>query len=126
VKRSGPLKRSTPLARGTSQLARTPFVDHKAAARRSAQSSFRASVLARVGGHQARCEGCCVILAAGVERPPVSSAAHRGEHAHHVLSKARGGTDDPSNGLWLCTASHGWAHGHPEVAEALGLLRRST
>ena len=48
---------------------------------------------------------------------------HDGAHAHHVIPRGRGGTDDPANGRWLCGISHKFVHSHPLEATALGLMR---
>jgi hypothetical protein len=50
---------------------------------------------------------------------------HRGQHAHHVLPRGRGGSDDVENGLWVCWEAHDTIHDEPELAEKLGLLHRS-
>lgn len=45
---------------------------------------------------------------------------------HEPLTRARGGSIvDPANVVFLCRRHHGWVHGNPEKAHALGLLRHS-
>jgi 5-methylcytosine-specific restriction endonuclease McrA len=48
----------------------------------------------------------------------------RGDAAHHIVPRSRGGSDDPANLLWICNAGcHAWIHANPEQAKARGLLR---
>lgn len=51
---------------------------------------------------------------------------HRGATAHHVLQRSVGGTDDPSNGVWVCQPGHRGIHDHIAAAELLRLLKRSS
>ena len=72
----------------------------------------RAEVIERSGGRcEAAVEGVCKV---------------QGTNAHHKRMSGQGGTDDPSNLLWVCgsgtTGCHGWIHANPEAATALGLL----
>lgn len=61
-----------------------------------------------------------------LERDPVCMLCNENKsvHAHHVLSKGRGGSDDPINGVGLCFSCHRFLHDNPLTAEALGLLER--
>jgi hypothetical protein len=45
-----------------------------------------------------------------------------GSQAHHVLRRSQGGTNEPSNLLWVCLWCHEWIHRHPAEAKARGLL----
>ena len=48
----------------------------------------------------------------------------RGDAAHHIVPRSRGGSDDPGNLLWVCNAGcHAHIHANPEWARAQGLLR---
>lgn len=49
-----------------------------------------------------------------------------GVHAHHVVLRSRGGTDDPHNLIWACTPCHAWIHDNPTEATALGLMATAT
>jgi len=65
--------------------------------------------------------GWCAAAGLGICR----DVRHHGQHAHHVVPRGRGGSNDPSNGRWLCFEAHDWVHAHSTQAEALGLLARS-
>ncbi len=73
---------------------------------------FRRAVQVRASGY---CEG----QAAGVCR----GYSHFGSQAHHVVPKARGGGNEPENGLWLCVEAHNFVHTNVALATSLGLLR---
>lgn len=60
------------------------------------------------GACQAHIEGVCV------------GPAH---HAHHLLRRSQGGTDEPSNLLPVCFSCHDWIHTHPAEAREKGLLQ---
>ena len=49
----------------------------------------------------------------------------RAEHRHHVLTRGRGGTDEASDTLDVCSADHSWIHAHPVEATERGFLRRA-
>lgn len=97
-----PIDRGSPPAR----------VGRKMKREQAALALGRAVTIARSGGF---CEGP---EAVGVH----PASPHGATHVHHVLSRARGGTHDPSNLLHLCTQLHGWAHANPRAATELGLL----
>jgi hypothetical protein len=73
-----------------------------------------ALVKLRSGG---RCEACSV--------HSLDECNGRGDQAHHVLRRAQGGTNDPSNLRWVSTDHHAWIHANPAEARELGLLGRS-
>lgn len=86
-------------------------------------SPFKARYRPRPGLRQARnfvrsrAAGRCEAQVPGV-------CLGRGDAAHHVVPRARGGSDDPGNLLWLCNAGcHRWIHEHPREATERGLLR---
>lgn len=45
-----------------------------------------------------------------------------GSHAHHRLTRARGGGHDPENLVWTCSICHADLHANPAKADAAGLL----
>ncbi len=106
-----PLRRTTPLARGTTPLRRRRI--RQVSAKRAALAPARAKALTivrrRSGG---RCEaqvapGCTYVATDGHER----------------LTRAAGGSiTDPDNILDLCRACHTWAHDHRKAAERYGVL----
>lgn len=48
----------------------------------------------------------------------------RAQHMHHIVLRSRGGSNDLSNLLAVCSACHDWIHGNPLKATELGLMRR--
>lgn len=75
-------------------------------------AAARPAVLARSGGHfegRGFSENCTGV----------------GVHLHHVKTRARGGTNDPSNLAHLCSPCHTEVHAQPDRAHAAGLLRHS-
>jgi hypothetical protein len=109
VKRSGPLRRRTPLPRGTRGLVRVPLTIR---GRRSA------------GWHRSR--QWCFDRAHGRCEAHIAAAActGRAEHAHHILMRSQGGSDDPANLLAVCHGCHRWIHDHTGWAYERGFLRR--
>lgn len=67
------------------------------------------------------CDSVCMCAGLSICR----NVRHKGDHAHHILSRGRGGGNDPSNGIWVCWQAHDWIHAHPAEAEMLGLLAPS-
>ena len=47
---------------------------------------------------------------------------HYGEHAHHVVLRARGGCDEAWNLRWVCHVAHGHIHANPAWATDHGLM----
>jgi hypothetical protein len=87
------------------------------------RSPFKARYRPRPGLRQARnfvrsrSDGRCEAAIPGV-------CLGRGDAAHHLTPRGRGGSDDPANLLWVCNAGcHAYLHAHPEWAKAQGLLR---
>lgn len=126
MNRSAPLKRS-PLPRATyaqvlawNNRERKPLargkppkkIGRRALREQAALTLGRAVVIARSGG---KCEGPRIV---GVH----PSYAHGGSHVHHVLSRGRGGSHDPSNLLHACADLHRWIHDNPHEASEIGLL----
>ncbi len=121
MKRSGPLRRLTPL-RTRSALTRSKPLERSVSdqLRRTSRKRkalgvpkpIREQVLARDLGCRAlrlvpevRCWG------------PVDP--------HHVLRRSQGGEDTVENLISVCRAHHDWIHQHPARSYELDLLRRS-
>lgn len=103
MKRSQPLRRSSPL-RQKGAKARREQVERNA---------FRFAV-------RARAQGFCEL-----QTPACLPYRHEGHHAHHLAPSDRDrGTHDPERGLWCCFPGHEWVHRHPERAYEAGWLRR--
>lgn len=93
-----------------------PLHSYRPLRKRSRTQDRRARALAlnaetcarRAGGLcEARCSDRCV---------------GRGEHAHHVIRRSQGGTDDLINLLWVCGPCHAHIHANPDLARDAGLL----
>lgn len=93
------MKRSKPLAP----------MSAKAKARQEALEGFRAEVLKRAGY---RCERCKWPRVSDPAAPVSRVSFEPRLHAHHVISRAQGGSDDPSNGVCLCLPCHDAIHTH--------------
>lgn len=62
----------------------------------------------------------------GPHTPAFAGCDGAAAHAHEILPRGRGGSiTDPRNVIGLCAVCHRWAHEHPTIATALGLLARS-
>ena len=109
MKRSGPLKRRTPLRSSTP----LPKVGKRAKAQRSDLDAFRAAVRERAGGW---CEA---------NTPSCPPGRHHGSEAHHRLMRSQGGTHHVDNGLWVCGGAHIFIHAQPGESYARGWLIRS-
>jgi len=75
----------------------------------SLDAQLRQAVFARDGG--------CVA------RLFMNSTCKGAPHAHHVLPRGRGGTDELDNLVTLCALHHRLVHTNPRDARAKGLLR---
>ena len=105
MKRSQPLRRGKPLRnRGRLNQRSTKRVD-----RDRAYVDVREQVASRYW---------CEAAGLGVCQPD----QHRGDHAHHVVLRSRGGEDSPENMRFLCAAAHLWVHNFPRLATELGLM----
>lgn len=89
-------------------LKRTPFKSRYRP--RPGLRQARTFVRSRSDGRcEARVEGVCL---------------GRGDAAHHIVKRSRGGTDDPGNLLWVCNAGcHAWIHANESEATRRGFLR---
>lgn len=103
----------------TKLLRRTRIAQVGARAKREkfALDRFRKLVETNAGGNcQARIPERCVYT-----WPPHMRGQPK--HAHHIQPRARGGTHDPENGLWVCALCHGWIHDNPKEARERGWTR---
>ena len=83
----------------------SPF-GRRARARVDSLRLFRALLWKRCRG---RCERCRCLLRFAIYDP---WNPHPPMHAHHLLPRSRGGTDEPSNGAALCPWCHLAVHEH--------------
>lgn len=100
------MKRGRPLQRRTR-------LRQRSAKRERAEAEFAVAREQRRRLARDWCEG---------DTPACRPGAHRGHHAHHVRTRARGGGHDVENLRWLCFDAHEWTHRNPAEATALGLL----
>lgn len=101
MKRSGPLRRITPL---------TPSPKKRWKPRHNAELARSVKVVKQRSG------GLCE---AGVEEV----CTGHGQHRHHVILRSRGGSDLPENLLDVCSNCHWWIHHHVAEATKRGLMR---
>jgi 5-methylcytosine-specific restriction endonuclease McrA len=101
MKRSGPIKRRTPLKRSSGLKQK----------RKGLASDVRSEVFLRDKG----CRGRALI-------PDLSCWGKL--DPHHILRRSQGGQDTPENLVTLCRAHHDWVHAYPESSRQLGLLKR--
>lgn len=114
MRRGGPLERRTPLRRAANALARTPL------AKRSTKQARRERLLAEASREaQNRANGLC-------EARWTPNCRVRGSQAHHVRRRSQGGSDSPSNLLWVCSPCHDAIHEHPQHARDRGFLARGS
>jgi len=100
------VKRTTPL-RGTTPLARSRAKRMRPLRRPAMDRSLRHQVYVRAVG---RCEFCGV---------PLPGDAW---DAHHRQLRSRGGPDSLPNLVALCRTHHRWVHEHPAAATAVGFM----
>lgn len=117
MKRSGPLKRRTPLARGAGPQRRTRL--NPVSEKRRKVSSERRRFVHNVLNDRPRCEAGALVR--------IHDRGHRcfgySTDVHEVLTRARGGDIlDPENVRAICRRCHDWIHEHPAAALELGLL----
>ena len=117
MKRSGPLKRTTPLKRGPGPQRKTrlsPMSD-----KRRKVSVARREFVAEVLSHRTRCEAGSVIRSVDTDHRCFGYSTD----VHEVLTRARGGDIlDPDNVRAICRRCHDWIHDHPADSLDLGLL----
>lgn len=45
-----------------------------------------------------------------------------GAEAHHIVLRSQGGSNEPENLLWVCSACHSTIHSYPLAARERGLI----
>ena len=121
VKRSGPLKRKTPLRsvskkRQSQQAARRKLVREQLALRPQCEAGepIYMHYVTNFGTPYAR------------ERQRTDRCQGRSTDIHEPLTRARGGSIvDVENTIAVCRRCHDWIHANPIIAEDLGLLKHS-
>lgn len=117
MKRSGPLRRSTPLKRGPGPERRTRLSPMSKKRRKVsvARRDFVADILSR----RTRCEAGSLIRSHDTQHRCFGYSTD----VHEVLTRARGGDIlDPDNVRAICRRCHDWIHDHPTESLNLGLL----
>lgn len=114
MKRSGFLKRRTPLRSRTRLARRKTLLPRSAKARalRDAADPVVAAVFDRDGG--------CVLRS----RPDEAGECFGGPTPHHLLKASQGGGWTVDNLVTLCRFHNGWVEDRPEHAWQLGLVVR--
>ena len=117
MKRSGPLRRGTPLKRGPGPIRKTRL--SPMSPKRREVSHRRREFVADVLSHRTRCEAGALIRSAESDHRCFGYSTD----VHEVLTRARGGDIlDPDNVRAICRRCHDWIHDHPKIALDLGLL----
>lgn len=101
MKRSGPLRRLTPL-RSSKPLNR---VSAKGRKRNAELAKSRRIVMERANG-------LCEVIGCGLQA----------QHVHHRKLRSQGRDDTPPNLMALCVEHHGRAHGDRDWATVQGLI----
>jgi hypothetical protein len=117
MKRS-PLKRRTPLARGTVGLVRTPLAKVGKKVKRDRAELAAARVVV-----EERSSGRCEFWMPGVFTPIQCEAP--AVHLHHVQRRSQGGSNDPRNLVHLCAHHHQLIRNNPAWAMDAGWLARA-
>jgi len=117
MKRSGPLRRKTPLDRGAPPERRTRLAPVSPKRRRL--NVERRKFVDHILTTRTRCESGTIIRTV--------DASHRcggfSTDVHEVLTRARGGDIlDPDNVRAICRSCHDWIHHNPGIALELELL----
>ena len=123
--RRTPLRRVTGLARGESQLKRTPLERrtrlNPRSRKRKAIAQERREFVQRILRERPWCQACTVID--GLAQPLPAT------DVHEIVRRSQGSPIVPSQGLrdedvWaVCRICHDWIGLHPERAVKLGLAR---
>ena len=117
MKRSGPLKRTTPLKRGPGPERRSRL--KPMSEKRKKVSVARREFVADILSHRTRCEAGVLVRSRDIEHRCFGYSTD----VHEVLTRARGGDIlDPMNVKAICRRCHDWIHEHPADALDLGLL----
>ena len=150
MKRSGPLRRKTPMPRPTAEMKRTPLERGVTALRRSRinpvsskrrkENRERRSVKEQLVEERGPwCEVAKAVSARYVEHGlpqnwgtlEVAAVVYHlctglADDAHEIVTRGRGGSiTDPDNILLVCRRHHDWITTHPKEAHELGLVRHS-
>lgn len=123
MKRSGFLKRRTPLRSRTRLARRTPLRGSSTLHRN--RTILQRSAIAkatRASGRARPNEPLATWCEAGIAAVCTGRAVHR----HHVRRRAQGGGDEAANTRDVCSACHGHIHANPGWAYEAGLLARGT
>lgn len=121
VKRKVPLRSDPAKVRAWVTRTRKPLRRVGARARRERPDLDAARAVVRARGD---CEAWGMIAPRSGYDYVCESRRHPGAHGHHIWPEDRdSGRHDPDRMLWLCPASHEFAHRNPRDAAELGLLR---
>lgn len=91
----------------------------------ASRAAFRKAVMAKKGGLCAKCLWDANWLTPLMAYDNPDAVIRIAEHPHHWLPVGRGGTDDPSNGIPLCSECHRWIHDNPKQAHLDGWLLKA-
>lgn len=127
-----PLRRRTPLRKGTGRLQRTPL--RSMSRKRSKQQRRRQTMVQHELANRPRCEAGPLIYQYRLTRygddygnrlnANSYPCGQTSVELHEPLTRARGGSIlDPANTVAICRSCHDWVHDHSTAATELGLLR---
>lgn len=124
MRRSGPLRRLTPLGRTGPAGRRSGPLERRArlrpvSSKRAAENRQRRTALQGRFGPSPLCH-------AGARLDGIVRCDGFAVDGHEILTRGRGGSIvDPDNVLPVCRPCHTWITGHPAESERLGLVRHS-
>lgn len=122
MKRSGPLRRLTPLRTRSTLKRSTPLQQSRLGnqLRRTSRKRKALGVPKQIKEQVLNRDGGCRVMRSVPEVKcfgPIDP--------HHVLRRSQGGPDTVENLIAVCRSHHDWIHQHPAKSYALGFLRRS-